>query len=259
MSFVARWLEVHARPADDASPLAVEDVTTACDPRTDPDLLRALGHELRRNYVAQEEAALVLEDLQLPSVAAYLRANKYPTVQRIRTGEFGEILTGLLFRQVKRYCVPILKLRWKQAPDQPMHGTDNIGFRFSSVPPLLAVPEVKTATKRSKQIAVRANADLSRILRDRLGPSLAFVYARLASTNPTLASRVIVLLDTSRTARTIERHLVVVHDRAAWRDDVLSAVRPTIKQPTQATIVQIDDLAGLIKAAFDAAEHDLDG
>lgn len=109
-------------------------------------LTQWLGREPHRNYVAPGELEAIFEDLGAPDVAEHLRRNKFPTTVAVRNGDFGEALTAALYRRVRRWCVPVLKLRYKQTPNQPVQGADVIAFRLRCDPPAVAVPEVKTRT-----------------------------------------------------------------------------------------------------------------
>jgi hypothetical protein len=136
-----------------------------------------LGHELLRNYVVPGELAAIFRDLDVPEVADHLVKHKFPTVERIHNGDFGEAPTGALFRRMRRWCVPILKLRYKQRPNQPVQGADLLEFRLRLSPPVVAVPEVKTRTSKRLDVAVSASSSLEQVLED-LPSSVLFVAAR---------------------------------------------------------------------------------
>lgn len=93
-----------------------------------------LGHELLRNYVPADELNVleaVFRDLGLPELADHLIKHKFPSEPKVCSGGFGEALSGALFRRVRRWCVPILKLRYKHRPDQPVQGV--MGDLLSSI------------------------------------------------------------------------------------------------------------------------------
>jgi hypothetical protein len=52
---------------------------------------------------------------------------------------------------MRRWCVPVLKLRYKQSPNQPVQGADVIAFQLRRDPPVVAVPEVKTPDQPAAQ------------------------------------------------------------------------------------------------------------
>lgn len=101
---------------------------------TDTDVMEQLGREVARNYLTPGELARIFDDLGAPEVADYLRVSKFPSTTRVRHGDFGEIVTAALYRRVRRWCVPILKLRYKQTAEQAVQGTDVMAFRFRQNP-----------------------------------------------------------------------------------------------------------------------------
>src|SRR4051794_40574864 len=102
------------------------------------DLDAWLGHELMRNYFAPDNRAVLVEALKglgLPGMADWALSNKFPTKDMVRSGEFGEALVGAVLRKLRRYTLPILKLRYKHTPDDPVKGADLLAFRLSTNPP----------------------------------------------------------------------------------------------------------------------------
>ncbi len=69
---------------------------------------------LRDDVHPAERQVLVstLRSLGVDALADHLAESKLPGDGMVRTGEFGEALTGAVFRKLRRYCVPILKLRY---------------------------------------------------------------------------------------------------------------------------------------------------
>jgi hypothetical protein len=96
----------------------------------DEALVAMLGRELRRNYVDPKALEVLFNDLGAPQVAAHIRNRVLPTDNKVRIGEFGETVATALFRLSYRYSVPILKLRFKDSPNDPMKGTDLLAFRL---------------------------------------------------------------------------------------------------------------------------------
>lgn len=217
------------------------------------DLIDQLAHEVVRNYVAPGELALIFDDLGAPEVAAYLRVNKFPSRIEIRHGDFGEILTGALYRRVRRWCVPILKLRYKQTPNQAVQGTDVLAFRFRQQPPVVAVPEVKTRADRDRGVAKDANVSLEKVL-GRLDESIAFAMARCNDRGQVfLAKRLAGLLAEPKN-RSVERHMLFVHDAGAWKDDIVTLLSDVVTEPTSLTVVKIEELKNFIARVYAAAE-----
>lgn len=182
----------------------------------DGELVERLGHEVMRNYLAPGELANVFDDLGAPEVAGYLRKNKLPADRKIRHGDFGEIVTGALYRRVRRWCVPVLKLRYKQTPAQAVQGTDVLAFRFRQDPPAVAVPEVKTRASRDNRVGSEAYDSLEKVL-DRLDESIHFLMARCSDRGQVFLARRLGALLREPERRRVERHMLFVHDAASWK------------------------------------------
>ncbi|MGA5442244.1 Hachiman antiphage defense system protein HamA [Streptomyces griseoincarnatus] len=220
----------------------------------DEELLDQLGHEVARNYLNPSELALVFDDLGAPDVADYLRTNKFPSRTAVRHGDFGEIVTAALYRRVRRWCVPILKLRYKQTPNQAVQGTDVLAFRFRQTPPVIAVPEVKTRATRKRELGKEAYDSLEKVL-DRLDESIHFAMVRCAERNHQFLVRHLAgLLRNPRTERVVERHMVFVHDASTWKDDVVDLLAGVVNQRTELTVVKIRGLQEFIARVYRAAE-----
>jgi len=227
--------------------LDVREVTES--ERLDDDALYGyLGHELLRNYVVPGELAAVFRDLGVPEVADHLVKHKFPTAEKIRTGDFGEALTGALYRNI-RWCVPILKLRYKQRPNQPVQGADFLAFRLRLSPPVVAVPEVKTRTSKRLNVAVDASKSLGQVL-DELPSSVLFVVARLLEQRNALAGRIASLLDDGYA---VERHIVLVHDDEEWDDRITERLADVEALPTKLTVLRLASLRDVVKKALIAA------
>jgi hypothetical protein len=219
--------------------------------------LSHLGHELRRNYITPSEITVVLQSLGAERLAEHIRANKLPTKVGIRHGEFGEVLGGALYRVAKRYCLPILKLRYKQGPNQPAHLADILAFRLSAQPPVVAVLEVKTRVERRLGIGVEAYDQLAETIRGGLGQALSFTIARLADQNPTLATRIARLFEEPRV---IERHVILVHDDSTWKEEIVARLEKAVKaNRTQAiaVVIRLPSLPDLVEGSYRAASEDL--
>lgn len=196
----------------------------------------------------------IFTDLGAPEVAKHLRDNVLPEQVHVRHGEFGEAITGAHFRTVLRYCMPVLKLRFKQGRDRPVFGADVLAFKLREHPPVIAVPEAKTLANRNLDIGKEGWDSLEKVL-SRLDESLHFVIARLAERgSPALAARVGALL---RGARTIERHIMLVQEQSSWDDRELQRLSEVATQPVHVTTLRLVGLRELVAAAYDAAAKDL--
>jgi hypothetical protein len=219
----------------------------------DEELMDRLGHDVARNYLNPNELAPVFDDLGVPEVADYLRANKFPSDIKVRHGDFGEIVTAGLYRKVRRWCVPILKLRYKQTPNQAVQGTDVLAFRFRQTPPVIAVPEVKTRATRKLDLGTEAYDSLEKVL-VRLDESLHFALACCSMRGHSFLVRHLGNLLRHPQERVVERHMVFVHDAQVWKDDVVTRLAGVVTQRTELTVVKISGLKDLVARVYQAAE-----
>ncbi|MFB7782192.1 Hachiman antiphage defense system protein HamA [Streptomyces vinaceus] len=217
------------------------------------ELMAQLGHDVARNYLNPNELALVFDDLGAPEVAGYLRINKFPNDVKVRHGDFGEIVTAGLYRRVRHWCVPILKLRYKQTPNQAVQGTDVLAFRFRQSPPAIAVPEVKTRATRKLDLGLEAYDSLEKVL-DRLDESLHFAMVRCAERDHQFLVRHLAGLLRHPKERVVERHMVFIHDADAWKDEIISRLVSKVTHRTELTVVKIRGLQEFVARVYQAAE-----
>jgi hypothetical protein len=254
-----KWLRNEQQTAH-SDVLHVREVIADAEAEGD-DLDAWLGHELMRNYFAPANRAVLaetLKDLGLPGLADWALANKFPTMDVVRSGEFGEALVGAVLRKLRRYTLPILKLRYKHKPNAPVQGADLLAFRLSTNPPVVAVPEVKTRTLRQKpdyDVGKEAHDSLASVLRT-LDSSIEFVGARLIDQeNLPLATRVLALL--TEKPKQIERHVFVVHEDSQWRDRVVEKLAEVVTDTTEFTVIRMQKLKERISTTYEAAARAL--
>ncbi|MEV7427758.1 Hachiman antiphage defense system protein HamA [Streptomyces sp. NPDC091212] len=246
-----KWL----RPQDVEQPNGLLEYQLLADEGLieDGELVERLGHEVMRNYLAPGELANVFDDLGAPEVAGYLRKNKFPVDRKIRHGDFGEIVTGALYRRVRRWCVPLLKLRYKQTPAQAVQGTDVLAFRFRQDPPAIAVPEVKTRASRDNRVGTEAYDSLEKVV-GRLDESIHFLMAHCSNRGQVFLARRLGALLRPGAPRRVERHMLFVHDAKSWKEDIVAGLSTKVTERTELTVVKIDDLKEFIGQVYDAAE-----
>ncbi|MEU9074525.1 hypothetical protein AB0D22_07560 [Kitasatospora sp. NPDC048538] len=219
----------------------------------DDELVDRLGREMVRNYLPPGELALVFDDLGVPEVAGYLRDNVLPKRLAVRHGDFGEVVAAGLYRQTWRWCVPVLKLRYKQTPAQAVQGTDVLAFRFREDPPVIAVPEVKTRARRDLRVIAEAHESLEKVL-GRLDESIRFLMVRCHERGQTFLSRRLAALLTPPARRRVERHMVFVHDAKSWKPDIVDRLDALVTVRTRLTVVKVDALQDFVARVYDAAE-----
>ncbi|MFI7049122.1 hypothetical protein [Streptosporangium sandarakinum] len=153
-----RWLTEHD-PDEIPDVLHVRHLTPT--PEVDPQAAQDwLGHELLRNYVSSGELDMlerVFRDLALPELADRLIKYKFPSDPKVRSGDFGEALSGALFRRVRSR-----PRRWASSRRPLACGA---GAPLGQLPdsecvgqPSMVVPEHEPGRKPNRELAVRARS-----------------------------------------------------------------------------------------------------
>lgn len=91
------------------------------------NLVHALVDELPNYYIDPVSVAGTLKRLGKIAAAQKL-ITKLPEVQKIRSGDIGEVLTTDYIEEVTNFSVPIRKLRWRDHRNMAMRGDDVIGI-----------------------------------------------------------------------------------------------------------------------------------
>lgn len=123
-------------------------------------ILPELGSRVLSHYIADNEIAVFLEELELPEVGELIRSH-FPTGGTGRSGDLGEILATELIEEWCDYRVPIRKLRHKDHREQAMRGEDVIAIRHNSDGQLeLLKAEAKSAQNLATDTVAEARASL---------------------------------------------------------------------------------------------------
>jgi hypothetical protein len=189
---IREWLELEQLPD-----FAFEaERWTECDCDRDA-LVEALGREVVDSYVDRRYLVRRLQKLGYDRLSAHVRDRILPPPGNTRTGDFGEVVSTLLLRRYKGFQVPVLRLRYKDAPGGTQRLIDVVAFKFRdpSARTVIRVSEVKTRTGGELGIAAKAVEQLRASVRD-LPLSLTFIERRLTEQGKHfLADRVLDLLD----------------------------------------------------------------
>lgn len=94
-------------------------------------LVSALVKMVPDHYIAPDSVADILERLGKKAAAQKLK-DKTPEVQKMRSGDIGEIVTTDFIEEYTNFVVPIRKLRWRDHRDMAMRGDDVIGVCIDS-------------------------------------------------------------------------------------------------------------------------------
>lgn len=249
------WLE--ARPIDGERGFTAEQFAAN---EVVPELQRLLAHEVLRNYVDMRVLRERARRIGLDKLAAHIDSLVIPTATSTRIGDFGEIFAGLTLRKLLHYTLPILKLRYKIAPNALLQLIDIVAFKFSDgvTPTIVAVVEVKTSTTRpDADLGAEAVNQLREGLEERLPLSLHFIDCRLMDAGKEwLAGKVEEVLAAQAEARLIEERVVLVVDADQWHDAVLQRIQDDglASDKLTATVYLIGGLRALIDKTYQAAK-----
>jgi hypothetical protein len=254
---IERWIVAEAR---EGLGLAAEAWLTQ-DIERDAVVL-ILSREILRSYERLDYLSRRLADRGLDRVAEHVRRNLLPGPGNQRVGDFGELVATAVFRRLKQYTVPVLKLRFKLDPNESQRLIDVVAFQHLSRPGevVLAVTEVKTRTNTPTPLpptlGIDAYKQLLEAVDERMGQSLTFIRKRLEEQGRVwLADRVEALLDDE--TYTLERYLAFVVDEAAWRDVILERLDQHDRDAEHlcANVLLIGDLNSLVDDSYAAAQE----
>ncbi len=122
-----------------------------------------------------------LEALDFPGLAQAL--DQRPTSQKVRMGNFGEILASEYLRIVRGYEIPIFRLRYNPNRETSMHGDDVIAFKFGEPDGSsreIVVGESKARQQFTSEAVKNGYEQLIASSRRPHPVSLAFIYQVLA-------------------------------------------------------------------------------
>ncbi|HWC48547.1 MAG TPA: Hachiman antiphage defense system protein HamA [Solirubrobacterales bacterium] len=220
----------------------------------------AVGREVLANYANRDWLARRMESMGYERLAQHLRDTVLPPSGNTRTGDFGEIVGTFLLRQHKEFFVPVLRLRYKDAPDGTQRLIDIVAFQFRKPPgrTVVAVCEVKTRSASDPSIAVRAADQLAAAVKD-LPLSLSFMDRRLTDEGKhQFADLVAALLDPDADYH-LEQHVCAVTDTDVVHAEVFDRLEdPGSYADVKASVVLLAGMAQLISDSYDSASR-LDG
>ena len=122
--------------------------------------LEEVPRRILRHYTSKEEIAAVLDVLEYPETAEFVRT-LLPEELTVRSGDLGEILATEFVEERLGYDVPIRRLRSKDHRDMPMRGEDVIGAAIDDDDRLtLLKGEAKSAQALSRTTVAAAREKL---------------------------------------------------------------------------------------------------
>lgn len=107
--------------------------------------------------------------------AASSKFNKRPTVDKVRKGNFGEIIACEYLKIINGFDIPVFRLRWNPNPDTSMRGEDALAFRLDkSGKNEICVVESKVVSQFNSDTVCEAHDQLRLTIK-----SIPFVYSKL--------------------------------------------------------------------------------
>lgn len=122
-----------------------------------PAIIEAiLNHHFHRKRI---EGAL--EKLEFVEAAKHFRTF-LPKKERIRKGNFGEVIASEHLRQRYGYEIPVFKLRYMDTPKMPMRGEDIVAFEIAENNKIttICIGEVKTLERYNRARVLEAHKRL---------------------------------------------------------------------------------------------------
>lgn len=217
--------------------------------------VEAVGEEVLNNYADREWLIRRLASMGYKRLAKHVKDTVLPPSGNTRTGDFGEIVGTHLLRQHKKFYVPILRLRYKDAPNGTQRLIDIVAFQFRKPPnrTVVAVCEVKTRTNSEPSIAVEAADQLAAAVKD-LPLSLSFIDRRLTDEGKhQLADLIASLLDPDAEFD-VEQHVCAVTDPEVVHAEIFERLEaPGSYADVKASVVLLAGLAQLIADSYESA------
>ena len=136
-------------------------------PFDDEILISEWAKSFRRKYISDDDLREEIEDHGMDNAFQYLQKFKYPSLDRVKNGDFGEILVGEYLTYIRDYWVPSLFIRYqfKDNKEVSTKGTDIIALKIddqsetTSDRNVLCLCEVKTGLRSSSRSRLQEAID----------------------------------------------------------------------------------------------------
>lgn len=240
---IHRWLESVAR---DPSPyrFMVTDLTERRNPV--PDIVGALAEIVARTKANLEVIEAMAGALGRTDALARLQPGRVG----IRRGDFGEAICCEILEATLGLTVPIRKLRYQTDPEQTMHGTDIVGFRFDESGTLsdLHFVECKLRTYRALAIGTEAHDQLAKDRSEGYADSLMFLADRISETDPQLFGSFQRYLASRDRIDRGSYGVMLVFDAEHWDEEILERVEEIQDQltPLHTQVILVTSVRDLV-------------
>jgi len=204
---------------------------------------------LKRRYANKDKSELrsYLSDEVFPQLTKVLDKNT-------RRGDFGEIISSLILRDVHQLETALTKLRYKLNRKKSSFGIDVFGVKIDEKGKVssLCICETKTKITYDKQIGVKAHDslfvnDISSIIT--IADFMSTLY--FSEGNYELSDQFDEIV-IQKAAFPTDHHIFLVHEKCKWNEDVLSVLDDLegLTQDFTINVLLIDDLDNLSNHSF---------
>ena len=204
---------------------------------------------LKRRYSKRDKSELYnyLTNEVFPPVTEVIDKN-------VRRGDWGEIVTSLILRDIKQLETALIKLRYKLNRKKSSFGIDVFGVQLDQSGKVcgLCVCETKSKITYDKQIGVKAyhslySNDVSAIVT--IADFMSTLYYNEGNLELSDQFDEIVL---QRANFPTEHHIFLVHEKKLWNEDILKELNNVqdLKQELNVNVLLIDDLDNFATHCF---------
>lgn len=229
-----------------------------------------MGEALREAYVDPEYLAAILQREGFDGTAKLLE-ERFPSTENklaanVRIGDFGEVITQAVFKDLYDLQIPVIKIRYKTNWDKAAFGVDVIAFRLNDTDPTgdsIVFAEVKASSQKSygvrdvfeevEDLATEGQSETRQKMRN----AVRFVSERLFEQGQhELEQRIYRFLDCYTNPEFVEAFVpFLVRDKRTWGEDALEGITLNSLDPDNVRlfIFLVDDMGKAVRAAYELA------
>jgi hypothetical protein len=175
--------------------------------------------------------------------------------EKVRRGDFGEVVAAGWLEDFTGLAVPVKKLRLQVNPGQTLPGTDAVGFHVVDGVVSRAhflESKLRTTSAFLTNVGVQAYAQLRSDRADWFLEILQFMHERLFEVGHPLAEPVTAYLEGRASPDDDAHHIVLLVEDSIWDEEVLTNVdaEPDDLPNCTVHVLKCVDLSGLVDETF---------
>jgi len=174
----------------------------------------------------------------------------------VRVGDWGEILSYTILKDIRGMTVPIRKLRYKTNQNRSMLGLDILAIN-NSKEKTLVFAEIKTATTQfDEECGIEAHDQLVNFGSARYSESVSFVSHMLVNEEDYTAADIIDDALLHPETYTVEYDIFLIIDKSLWNKSALDQINSleSLLDPLNTNVVLINGLRDLIEDTYSSCE-----